>query len=128
VRVLYRRLLGREADPEGLRVFTEQARSQGLESVAQQIAASPEYRQRMAGAKFAPEDRAAYDAAIRSLYRHVLGREPDPQGMAGLTDLASLYGVDAVVDHMIASTEYQRLYGDNTVPGTQTRFCGTSQL
>lgn len=125
VRILYQRLLGREADPQGLQGFTDLARRDGIEAVARAIVASPEYRQR--SAIVAKEDAAAYEAAVRSLYRHVLGRDPDPQGLKDLTQVAMTGGFNAVVDRMIASPEYMQLYGDDVVPGRGTRFCGATR-
>lgn len=125
VRILYRRLLGREADPQGLRDFTELARRDGIESVARAIVSSPEYRQRSAAV--AGEDAAAHENAVRSLYRHVLGREADPVGIKDLTRVATTGGFDAVVDRMVNSAEYERLYGDDVVPGRSVRFCGPTR-
>ena len=127
VRILYRRLLGREADPEGLRGFTDQARREGIESVARDLVASAEYKQRAGSAGVLGEDTAAYEAAVRALYRHVLGRDPDPNGLRSLTQVAAGRGFDAVVDRMVASSEYERLFGNNVVPGRGVRYCGASQ-
>jgi hypothetical protein len=127
VKILYRRFLGREADPEGLRGFTNRAGSEGIESVAREIVASPEYRQRTGGNAMAVEDRAAYEAAVRSLYRHLLGRDPDQNGLRDLTQIAVSNGVDAVVDRMVSSQEYQQLFGTNVVPGRGIRYCGPTQ-
>jgi hypothetical protein len=127
VRILYRRLLGREADEQGLRGFTDLARREGIEAVARQIAASPEYRQRTGAANTAPDAPAAYENAVRSLYRHVLGRDPDPAGLQDLTRVAAGSGFDAVVDRMVGSPEYERLYGTDVVPGRAARYCGPTR-
>jgi hypothetical protein len=123
VRVLYRRLLGREPDPEGLRAHQEVARRDGIEAVARSIMNSPEYRSR-AGANGLPaDDMAAYEVGVRSLYRHVLGRNPDPNGLRELTSIAAASGFDAVVNAMINSEEYERSFGDDVVPGRGARYC-----
>jgi hypothetical protein len=127
VRILYRRLLGREADEQGLRDFTELARREGIETVARQIAASREYRQRNGIANTVPDERNAYESAVRSLYRHVLGRDPDPPGLQDLTRIAASSGFEAVVDRMVMSPEYERSYGTSVVPGTKVRYCGRSR-
>jgi hypothetical protein len=127
VRILYRRFLGREADPEGLRGFTNRAGSEGIESVAREIVSSPEYRQRTGGNATPVEDRAAYEAAVRSLYRHLLGRDPDQNGLRDLTQIAVSRGFDAVVDRMVGSQEYQQLFGTNVVPGRGIRYCGAHE-
>jgi hypothetical protein len=127
VQNLYRRLLGRDADPEGLQVFTQRARTSGLTAAERDIMASPEYQQRGSGAAGAGDSTAAYDAAVRSLYRHVLGRDPDPIGLRDLTNVAVTSGFEAVIDRMLASPEYQRLVGDNGVPGRSTTYCGPAR-
>lgn len=123
VRLLYRRFLAREPDPEGLHGFTEQARRDGIESVARAIVASPEYRQRN-GTTGQVDDTAAHEPAVRAFYRHLLGREPDRNAIYGLMQLASIYGIDAVVDRMMATPEYQQAYGSDGVPGRRARYCG----
>jgi Ca2+-binding EF-hand superfamily protein len=127
VRILYRGLLGREADPEGLRGFTERARRDGIDAVARAIADSPEYRQRAGSDGMPDEHEAAYTNTVRSLYRHVLGRDPDAEGLRNLTRIATTNGFDAVVDAMVGSTEYERLVGPNGVPGRNVRYCGTTR-
>ena len=124
VRILYRRILGREADPEGLRSFTDQARRDGIESVARALVASPEYRQRGGGLNLEVDERAQ-ESAVRALYRHVLGRQPDAQGVRDLMQLASVYGIDGVVDRMIAMPEYRQAYGSDGVPGRDVRYCAS---
>jgi hypothetical protein len=127
VRLLYRRLLGRDADPDGLRTYTEMARRDGIEAVGRDIVASAEYQQRTRGAEVPRDDAAAYERAVRSLYRHVLARDPDPEGLRDLTRVAANDGLDAVVDRLVNSREYQRSYGDNVVPGRGVRYCGTTR-
>jgi Phycobilisome Linker polypeptide/EF hand len=130
VQHLYRRLLGRDADPEGLQVFTARARTSGLGAAERDIMASPEFRQRAGGgvAASAPGDNtAAYEAAVRSLYRHLLGRDPDPVGLRDLTQTAMRNNFDAVIDRMLSSQEYDRLVGDNRVPGRNITYCGPTR-
>jgi hypothetical protein len=127
VRILYRGLLGREADPEGLRAYGEMAQRDGLEAVARAMTSSPEYRRRVASTGMSAQDLDAYETAVRALYRHVLGRDPDPEGLRDLTQVAAVYGFDGVVDRMVASSEYQRLFGSDVVPGSGVRYCGPSR-
>lgn len=127
VRILYRRLLGREADEQGLRGFTDLARREGIEAVARDMIASPEYKQRAGTSGIPGQDAALYQSAVRSLYRHVLGRDPDPDGLEDLTRIAMGSGFDAVIDRMIASSEYTQMYGDDTVPGRRIRYCGPTR-
>ena len=126
VKILYRRLLGREADPAGLRGFTEQASGQGIESVARDIVASAEYRQRSSGSTVTIDD-AAYENAVRTLYRHVLGRDADRAALQPLVQAAATSGFDAVVDAVVGSPEYARLYGTDVVPGRGARYCGATR-
>jgi hypothetical protein len=127
VRILYRGLLGREADPQGLQAFTERAKRDGLQTVAQSIASSPEYRQHVGDDGMTDQQEAAYTTALRELYEHVLGRAPDPAGLRDLTRIAVSSGFDAVVDAMVKSEEYERLYGENVVPGRNVRYCGATR-
>ncbi len=126
VRILYRRLLGREADEAGLRGFTEQARRDGIESVARDIAASAEYRQRTGSAGVHIDD-AAYESAVRSLYRHLLGRDPDGGAAQTFARTAASSGFEAVVDAIVNSAEYQQRYGTDVVPGRGVRYCGPTR-
>ncbi|MGH9346065.1 MAG: phycobilisome rod-core linker polypeptide [Vicinamibacterales bacterium] len=124
VTALYRRQLGREPDPEGLRSFTELARRDGLDAVERALLASPEFQRRGTTAGPSGSFAQEYEAAVRSLYRHLLGRDPDPAGLRDLTQIAQTRDFDAVVDRMLASREYQQLYGDHVVPGRGVRYCG----
>jgi hypothetical protein len=128
VRVLYRRLLGREPDPRGLQEATELARREGIETVARQIVASPEYRRRAGPGGLPVEDLEAYETAVRSLYEHLLGRAPDPEGLRNLTRIAAAQGAAAVIERMIDSPEYARQFGDNQVPGRDIRWCGNTRF
>ena len=126
VRILYRRLLGREADPEGLRGFTEQARQRGIESVARDLVASAEYRQR-GGRLGLPIEERAYENGVRATYRHVLNRDPDAGAMRSFTQMAAENGFDAVIDALVEGMDYQRLYGTDVVPGKGTRYCASTR-
>lgn len=127
VRILYQRLLGREPDESGLRSYTEMARRDGIEAVARAIVNSREYRQTAGTDRVPNQEIALYDNAVRTLYRHVLGRDPDANGLRDLTRVATERSFDMVVDRMVRSAEYDRLYGDNVVPGRNVRYCGTSR-
>lgn len=68
----YREVLDRPADPAGLRTYRDRLMQEGWsqQEVIQQLQRSPEAR------AIQPE------AAIRRMYREVLGREADPAGLA----------------------------------------------
>ena len=123
VRLLYRVLLDREPDPDGLRGHTERARRDGIESVGRSIVASPEYRQKNR-ASLGTIDEEAYQRAVRTVYRHVFARDPEPWMTQRLAQMAVSSGFDALVDAMIASPEYQQQYGDDVIPGRGVRYCG----
>src|SRR5882724_6919361 len=97
---VYKDLLGRPADPQGVQFWTGQMAGGASElQVVQQIEQSPEARQ----------------AEVRGLYTTLLGRKADPGGVAYFTSQlqagASLANVEA---EMLASTEYMRSRGDHT--------------
>jgi hypothetical protein len=68
----YREVLDRPADPAGLRTYTDRILRDGWteQQMIQQLQRSPEARSIDA------------DQAIAKIYRDVLGREPDPRGLA----------------------------------------------
>jgi Ca2+-binding EF-hand superfamily protein len=62
---------------------------------------------------------------VGTLYRHILGRQPDAGGLRTMTDIASRQGRPAVIDAIVNSPEYTRTYGDWGVPGSGGLvFCG----
>ena len=124
VRILYRRLLGRDPDAAGLQAFTDLAERSGIEAVAREIVASPEYRSRAGTGGLPTQDLAVHEAAVRSLYRHLLGRDPDPVGLRSLSEAAATRGVGSVIDLMLSSREYRGEFGTNIVPGRNVRWCG----
>jgi hypothetical protein len=122
VRMLYRRLLQRDPDPEGLRAYTELAQRSGPASVAQAIIASPEYRER-ATAQGLPAGMNVFEQPVRMLYRHILGRDADSAGLMPLAQLASVYGARGVIDRLLNSREYLERFGHNGIPGSDVEFC-----
>lgn len=126
IRMLYRALLQRDPDADGLRAYTEMAERQGVRAVAESIVASPEYRQR-ATASGIPLGVEAYTAPVRALYRHLLAREPDPGGLQAMTELASVYGMKGVIDRVLTSPEYRERFGEDGIPGTNAAFCGAER-
>ena len=124
IRMVYRRLLGRDPDPDGLAAYTSIAQRDGLGAVTESIVSSPEYRQRATATGMPLQSMDGYAESIRAMYRHVLGREADPGGMRALIELASVYGPREPVHRMLTSPEYQQRYGPNGIPGTNHVFCG----
>ena len=67
-----------------------------------------------------------YERSVARLYRHILGRQPDPAGQRAFAELAQSQGADAVIDRILASREYNQQFGEWGVPGSGgTRFCAT---
>jgi len=91
--------------------------------VARDIVASAEYRQR-AGTSSLDIDDAAYENAVRTFYRHLLGRDPDGGAAQTFARTAASSGLDAVVDAIVNSAEYQQQYGSDVVPVRNVRYCG----
>ncbi len=87
------------------------------------VVASSEHTQRF----LATGSREANERAVTALYRHVLGRDPDPGGLRANTDGLEANGMPAVIDSLLGSPEYQQKYGESGVPGSPgLRFCGSA--
>lgn len=124
VNELYRHMLERTTDA-GAQGWVDRLNSgTTVREIVRQIAQSPEHMQRF----FNPSEGAtANQNAVGTLYRHILGRQPDPGGLQSMTDLANRQGRAAVVDQIINSAEYNRTFGDWGVPGSGGLvFCGNS--
>jgi Ca2+-binding EF-hand superfamily protein len=119
---LYRHMLERTADA-GSQAWVDRL-NQGMtvRELVRQVAQSPEHMQRF----FNPSEGAtANQNAVGTLYRHILGRQPDPGGLRAMTDLANRSGRGAVVDQIVNSEEYTRTFGDWGVPGSGGLvYCG----
>lgn len=91
-----------------------------VREVVQGLASSAEHRQR-----FLPEGSDANRrTAVTNLYRHILDRQPDPNGLESHVDTAARRDIDAVIASLISSTEYQQKFGEQTVPGQNVTYCG----
>jgi Ca2+-binding EF-hand superfamily protein len=115
VDAVYRQVLERPARGEG-NARADQLRSGqiSVREIVRDVAKSPEHLQRFLPAN----DRGQ---AVTNLYRHILGRGPDPAGLN-----SHVQGRDAVVnlvDTFIDSPEYLQKFGNDTVPGGSTRYC-----
>ena len=120
---LYRHMLERSADA-GAQGWADRLNSgTTVREIVRQIAQSPEHMQRFFNAS---EGATANQNAVGTLYRHILGRQPDAAGLQTMTDLANRQGRAAVVDTIINSPEYTRTFGDWGVPGSGgVTFCGS---
>jgi hypothetical protein len=121
IRIVYTRLLGREPDADGLRVYRQLAEREGLAGVTRSIVASSEYRARAAASQ---RGMGAYVQSVGTLYRHLLDRQPDPDGLRALAELAMVYGPRGPIDRMLNSAEYRDRFGANGIPGRDgMTFC-----
>jgi Ca2+-binding EF-hand superfamily protein len=122
---LYRHMLERSADA-GSQGWVDKLNSgMTVREVVRQIAQSPEHMQRFFNAS---EGSTANQNAVSTLYRHILGRQPDAGGLQTMTDVANRNGRAAVVDTIINSREYTNTYGEWGVPGSGgVTFCGNGQ-
>lgn len=122
---MYRRLLGRDPSEADVTHFRERMQREGPQAVATTLVTSAEYRQRFGRNAVPAQGASPYEQSVHTLYRHLLGRDADPQGMAQFTRVATESGFEGVVDQIMASPEYREKYGDQGVPGTTVRYCAT---
>ena len=117
VDAIYRQVLERNANGEGAMAVTQLGAGQTtVRELVRNMAKSQEHIRRfMAG------DR---NNDVMFAYRHLLGREPDPGGLAAHVRVLETESPSAVLDNIIDSSEYQQLYSDDTVPGAKLRYCG----
>jgi hypothetical protein len=120
---LYRRLLGRDPTPQDVAHFRDRLQREGAQAVATTIVTSPEYRQRHGRNAVPAQGASPYERSIQTLYRRLLDREADPQGLAQFTRVAAESGFDAAVDQILASPEYRQKYGEQGIPGSPLRYC-----
>ena len=121
---MYRRLLGRDPSDADVAHFRERLQREGPQAVATTLVTSPEYRERFGRNAVPSQGTSPYAQAVRTLYRHLLGRDADPEGLAQFTRLASESGFDRTIDQIMASAEYREKYGEQGVPGSSMRYCG----
>ena len=114
---LYRHILERAPDAGGA-TWTQQQLQTGqmtVRDVVAHLAKSEEHSQRF-WRQEAGED-APYSKAVGTLYRHILGRQPDAAGARSWANEGARIGVSAIVDQIVASREYDNQFGDWGVPG-----------
>jgi Ca2+-binding EF-hand superfamily protein len=119
VDAIYRQVLERPADGQAANLVTQLSNGQAtVREAVRSIAKSPEHRQRfLAGSTNARAEAVTY------IYRHVLGREPDPNGLNTYVQRLSNGDPNPIIDSLINSPEYQQNYGNDTVPGARLRYC-----
>jgi Ca2+-binding EF-hand superfamily protein len=115
VNELYRHILERGADAGSQGWVDRLNNGTTVREIVRQIAQSPEHMSRFHNAG---EGATANRNSVATMYRHILGRQPDPGGLDSMTNLANQRGMPAVVDQILNSQEYTRTYGDWGVPGS----------
>jgi Ca2+-binding EF-hand superfamily protein len=64
---------------------------------------------------------------VNTLYRHILGRQPDAAGARGHAQTVARQGVNSVIDAIVNSQEYNQQFGDWGVPGSGgMMYCGSN--
>ena len=112
---VYRQVLERSADP-GASVWVDRlSRRTTVREIVRGIAKSPEHLQR-----FGSQSR---DNMIVDVYRHLLNRGPDPEGMQNAVIFVSTRGSASLIDRLVDSPEYRERFGDWTVPGSSVHYC-----
>lgn len=114
---IYQHVLERASD-RGADPWVDRLANQGatVREVVRSIAKSQEHLRRWGN-----ESR---EQVVRTMYRHILNREPNRETFQRSVDLFTRRGATAVVDQIIDSPEYEQAYGDWGVPGTNgDRFC-----
>jgi streptogramin lyase len=103
VATLYEALLGRPPDPGGLVGWTDVLRRQRL-AVADAFTRSAEFQ------RLLPDraNRTAVAAAVTRLYTEILGRQPDPGGLADWVEYIARTGdVEGAAAGFLASVEFE---------------------
>jgi hypothetical protein len=125
VNELYRHMLERGADAGSNSWVAHLERGGTVRDVVRAIATSDEHQQRFWQQEAGEE--IPYLRAVGTLYRHILGRQPDQAGARAWATQASRSGMDAIADRIINSPEYNQQFGDWGVPGSGgLRYCGSS--
>src|SRR5262245_795063 len=122
VNELYRHMLERSPDASSQGWVDRLNSGTTVREIVRQIAQSPEHTSRFFNAG---EGATANRNSVATLYRHILGRQPDPRGLDSMTNVATQRWLPAVIDQIVNSQEDTRTYGDWGVPGSGgLMFCG----
>lgn len=114
---LYRHMLERNADPGSAHWVAElQNGRMTVRDVVRAIASSPEHNQRFMMQESGEE--APWIRSVNRLYRHILGRQPDAAGARHWAGVMARDGANAVIEAILASSEYNNNFGDWGAPGS----------
>jgi Ca2+-binding EF-hand superfamily protein len=125
VNELYRHMLERGAGA-GSNVWVDHLQQGGtVRELVRAIALSDEHEQRFWRQESG--EGTPYVRAVGTIYRHILGRQPDTAGARDWAVRANRSGMDTIVNSIINSPEYDQQFGDWGVPGSGgLRYCGSS--
>ena len=114
---LYRHMLERGADA-GSQQWQNQLQNgqMTVRNLVRAIAKSQEHNQRFIRQENGEE--TPYVRSVNTLYRHILGRQPDAEGARGHAQVVARDGIGPVVDAIVDSAEYSQEFGDWGVPGS----------
>jgi Ca2+-binding EF-hand superfamily protein len=123
---VYRHVLERGVDAGAQTWVRQLANGQiNVRELVRRVATSQEYMQRFGQTEAG--ERQPYERAVASLYRHILGRQPDDNGQRTWTNVAQQRGLTAVVDGFVGAAEYNNNFGDWGIPGSGgLRFCANN--
>ena len=126
VDAVYRQVLQRGANAsENAQVAPQLTNGQlTVRELVDNVVTSPEHNQRFGGNSTTD---AGKRAAVTNVYKHVLGRDPDPGGLQSHIDALSRNNIDVVASAIVGSAEYSQKFGDDTVPGQNVRLCAVSR-
>jgi hypothetical protein len=119
VEQMYRQVLERSADPAASASVDLLNKGTTVREIMRSLGKSQEHLQR-----FGNQSR---EQAVVDVYRHLLNRGPDPEGLKGAVSLVSQRGIAPLVDQLVDSPEYRQQFGDWTVPGSSVRFCARGE-
>lgn len=122
VNEIYRHVLERAPDPNSAGwVDRLSSGSSNVHDTVRAVVMSPEHMQRFG--------QSASEDAVATMYRHILGRQPDAEGLRGYTRVAQNRGMQVVAEEILNSQEYQQTYGAWGVPGSGgLRFCAPGNV
>lgn len=125
---LYRHMLERSADRASADYVRQlESGRVTVKDLVRSIAKSSEHNQRFVRQESGEE--TPYIRSVETLYRHVLGRQPDRGGARGYAEMAARNGgnMSSVVDTLVNSSEYNNAFGDWGAPGSGgVVYCGNN--
>jgi Ca2+-binding EF-hand superfamily protein len=124
VDAIYQQVLERASNGEGAEKVAQLQRGQvTVRQIVLEFAKSTEHRQRFlpGGGQQDPQ------GAVTYLYKHILARAPDPNGLRSYSAEVLKGYADGTADELSNSVEYTQNFGNDAVPGRNLRYCpGTS--